>query len=144
MTKQQKKDLLSVAYTTMEKNGETIHILDTDKVDTATQGMLLDMQRDLDVGFDMSYEIVAEACSIVGDKDLEYLEGENFDSFADADSVANVYTGVQLSYLKVYNESEISDLMKDEAITSIAQACSIWHSQKVAEAVEMLVTYIKS
>lgn len=127
----------------MEKNGETIHILDTDIVKGAgLQNALLDMQNRLNTTFDLSYEIMADACDIVGEKTIDELNSNDCDFFADADSRANVYTGVQLSYLNIKNEDEISSLMKDEAITSIAQACSIWYSQKVAEACEALKGFI--
>jgi hypothetical protein len=108
---------------------------------------ILEIQKNLDVEFDLSYEVMADACNIIADKTLEgnnrdSLVGDDLDFFADADSTASVYTSIQLSYLGTHNESEISELMKDEAITSIAQACSIWYSQKVAEACEMLKEYI--
>lgn len=148
MTKEKKLELVSHAYTTMQKNGDTIHILDTDVItDMATQNAILDIQRNLEVDFELAYEIMADACDIISEKtltgiDRDSLIGDDLDFFADADSGANVYTSVQLSYLNINNEAEISELMKDEAITSIGQACSIWYSQKVAEACEALKAYI--
>ena len=141
-------ELVGKAYTTMKKGDKDISILDTDVItDTATQNAILDIQRNLNVDFEISYEIMADACHIIAEKtltgtDRDSLTGDDLDFFADADSQANVYTAVQLSYLNNENESEISDLMKDEAITSIAQACSVWYSQKVAEACEALKAYI--
>jgi hypothetical protein len=115
--------------------------MDTEVVkDMATQNALFDIQHKLNVAFELSYEVMGEACSIIRDLDIEKLA--NADFFAEADSRASVYTGVQLSYLNVKNEGEISDLIKDESITSIAQACSIWFSQKVQEACEALRDYI--
>jgi hypothetical protein len=147
MTTQQKHELIAHAYTTMQKGDDTIHILDTDKLDSGTQGALLNMQEALGVGFDQSYEIMSDACDIIADKTLDgtgrdSLTGDDLDFFADADSRANVYTAVQLSYLNSNNESDISDLMKDESFTSIAQACSVWRIQKVVEACEALKAYI--
>lgn len=147
-TKRQKLALIGKAYTTIQKNDETIHILDTEVItDMATQNAILDIQSNLDTAFEISYEIMADACDILAEKtltgnDRDSLTGDDLDFFADADSTANVYTGVQLSYLSNNNESEISDIMKDESIESIAQACSIWYSQKVAEACEALKAYI--
>ncbi len=145
--KQKRLDLVSKAYTTMQKNNETIHILDTEVLDMATQNDLLDMQNKLDTTFDLSYEIMADACDIIANKTLEgnnrdSLTGDDLDFYADADGQANVYTSVQLSYLNVDNESEISNLMQDESITSIAQACNVWYVYKVVEACEMLKDYI--
>ena len=148
MTKQKKLDLVSRAYTTMEKGDKDISILDTDVIkDAGMQGAIINIQQALDVDFWQSYEIMQDACSILSEKtlagtDRDSLTSEDLDFMADADSNANVYTGVQLSYLNFKNEEEISDLMKDEAITSIAQACSVWYIQKVADACEALKDYI--
>lgn len=149
MTNKEKKlDLVSRAYTTMEKNGDTIHILDiTLNRDMATKDAIQDIQRGLEVDFELSYEIMADACDIIAEKtltgnDRDSLIGDDLDFWADADSRANVYTSTQLSYINIHNEAEISELMKDEAITSIAQACSVWYSRKVAEACEALKEYI--
>lgn len=154
MTKQNKLDLVSKAYTTMEKNGDTIHILDIAlNRDMATKDAIQDIQRGLEVDFELSYEIMADACDIIATKTLDEkntidgserdsLIGDDLDFWADADSRASVYTSTQLSYLNIHDEAEISDLMKDEAITSIAQACSVWYSRKVAEACEALKEYI--
>ena len=152
MTKEQRRKIVAEAYTTMKKGDNTIHILDTEKVtDMATQNAIMDIQRELNTSFEISYEIMADACDIIAEYKMEGVAGDNWlkndsdmacDFFADADSCANVYTAVQLSYLDNNNEGEISALMADEAITSIAQACSIWYSQKVAEACEALKSYI--
>ena len=122
-------------------NRDTIAVI-KDSVPSDIKDVLLDIQRNLDVGFDLSYEIVSEACDILSEMGIEKINTDETDFFAEADSRANVYTAVQLSYLNLHNESEISELMKDESITSIAQACSIWHSHKVAEACQALTDYI--
>lgn len=137
-----KLSLISKAYVTYKKGDKEIWILNTDLLDAGTQGAILNIQYSLDVDFELSYEIMADACQIISEKTLDELISDDCDFFADADSRANVYTAVQLSYLNIKNEAEISDLMKDEAITSIAQACSIWYSQKVVEACEALRDYI--
>lgn len=108
---------------------------------------ILDIQQEIDADFELSYEIMADACAILAEKtlagnDRDSLTGDDLDFLTDADSNANVYTSTQLSYLSNNNEGEISDLMKDEAITSIAQACSVWYSRKVAEGCEALKSYI--
>ena len=150
MDKETKLNLISRAYTTMQKNNETIHILDTDVIkDMATQNAILNIQRNLEVDFELSYKIMANACDIISKKtlnedetDINSLYYTDLDFYADADGNANVYTAVQLSYLNIQNESEISEIMKDESIESIAQACTVWYIYKVAEACEALKDYI--
>ena len=150
MNKQQKLELIGKVYTTMKKGDKNITILDTNIItDMGTQNAIQNIQFELDVSFELSYEIMSDACYILSEKtlntdtkDQSSLYYEYLDFTADADSNANIYTSTQLSYLSNNNESEISDLMNDEAITSIAKACSIWYSRKVAEACEALKDYI--
>jgi hypothetical protein len=147
MTKKQRYDLVCNAYTTMKKGDDTIAILDTDKLSAGDQAMFQKWQADLDVTFDRSYEIMADACNIISEKTLDgnyrdSLIGDDLDFFADADGRANVYTGVQLSYLNVYNQQEISEIFKDESQDNIAQACSSWYTQKVVDACETLKDFI--
>lgn len=146
MTKQQKFELVSTAYESIKKGEEDIYIL-SEKLQGEERDVIMNIQIDLDAGFELSYEIMAEACGIISDKTLtgegrDSLTGDDLDFYADADSRANVYTAVQLSYLTANNEGEISDLMQDESITSIAQACSAWYTAKVVEACEALKDYI--
>jgi hypothetical protein len=141
MTTIEKYNAIINAYTLKKVEDERGEIsIIQDGVSPDIKDVLLNIQRDLDVTFDQSYEIVHEATDIIGNLDIDKLADADY--FAEADSIADVYTGVQLSYLNNLNEAEISDLMKDESITSIAQACSIWHTQKVQEACEALSTYI--
>jgi hypothetical protein len=135
------------AYTTIKKGDKDITILNSENI--TDKNIFMDIQCNLDTAFDLSYSIMADACYIVGEKtlnedtkDRNSLFYDDIDFLADADSISNVYTSTQLSYLSQHNQIEISELMKDEAITSIAQACSIWYSQKVAEACEALKEYI--
>ena len=122
----------------MEKNGETIHILDTEVItDMATQNALLDMQQRLDAGFDLSYEIMANACACISDIELEKLPHADFYET----ETASVYTGVQLSWLNINNQADIAEIVK-EYDSDIGTACAVWYNQKVAEACTMLVNYI--
>lgn len=137
------------AYITIKRGDEDIATFN-DKLEKEGFDAISQIQRNLDVQFDLSCEIMKDACYIISEKtlseDTKNSDGiwyEDMDLYADADAITSVYTGVQLSYLSVNNEAEISDLMKDEAIPSIAQACSIWYSQKVAEACDALLAYIK-
>ena len=147
MTNIEKNNFVVDAYITHTKDsGKEIHILN-DTMPDEVQEALREIQRGLDTAFDISYDIMYDACNIISNKTLlgtgrDSLVSDELDFFADADSQANVYTGVQLSYLSVNNEQEISDLMQDESVTSIAQACSVWYSQKVAEACEEIKQYI--
>ncbi len=151
MTKNLKKRIFVNAYVTKKRGEEDIYLVN-ETLPKEWQEAILAIQHKLneETGtFELDYDIMADACDIIADKTLtgkgrDSLVGDELDFYADADSRANVYTGVQLSYLCPQNESEISVLMKDEAITSIAQACSIWRTEKVARACELIKEYIFS
>lgn len=150
MNTQEKLNALKNAYTiTNFLNVEQQKIVFKDDINEDIKNKLLDIQANLCVGFEPSCQIVSEACDIISEKtlsqdttDRDSLYYEYLGFYADADSCANVYTSTQLSYLNPNNESEISDLMQDKSITSIAQACLAWHTQKVAQACEALKSYI--
>lgn len=114
----------------------------SDKLDADIKQKISDIQYGLDVEFGLSYEIMADACNIIDELDADKLA--NADFWAEADSRCNVYTAVRLSWLSIHNEEEISNLMADESITSIAQACAIWYAQKVQEACEALTDLINN
>ena len=149
MTKQEKLDAIGSAYESKKVSDERKEIqIISEKCPQEVKEVIQLLQRGLEVSFEQSYDIMADACYILSEKTLtgrdrgDSLTGDDLDFMADADSNANVYTAVQLSYLNINNEAEISDLMKDESITSIAQACNAWYIQKVAEACEALKEYI--
>lgn len=143
MNKEEKLKAIGSAFKTHTRTSGDEYQAYSDDISTELKVKLSEIQEVLDVGLDASYGIMSEACDIVGDKDLEYLEDEDRrDLYADCDGAASVYTAVQLSYLNMSNEDEISELMADEAITSIAQACAAWHAGKVREAAEALLAYI--
>lgn len=142
MNKQEKLELIGSAFVTLKRADGTEFELYTYGLNDEVRDKLSEIQQVLDVGLDASYEIMSEACDIVGNLEIEVIEGGNLDLYSDCDAAASVYTAVQLSYLNVNNENEISDLMKELSFTSIALACSYWHTQKVQEAAEALVAYI--
>jgi len=147
MTQIEKLEAIKDAYITKTRpNGDEIYIL-ADTVPEEVRTALWDIQQNLGVDFDPSYEIMASACGIIAEKtltgaDRDSLTSDDLDLYADADSAENVYTTVQLSYLNLNNEAEISELMKDESITSIAQASAVWHTQRVVDACEAIKEYI--
>lgn len=151
MTNTQKDRLNHVANAMelkqFDSNREAYIIKDECNEDLKNVLMTLIYDENIGGNQDISYEICASACDIISDKtsegnDRDSLTGDDLDLYADADSRANVYTAVQLSYLNINNEDEISQLMQDEAITSVAQACTAWHTSKVVEACERLKDYV--
>lgn len=138
---------VSGAMTSQERENDTIHVY-RDELDEATKDAMHEIQRNLDVDFDTSYDIMATACAIIDGLTLEasgrdsLLDDDMLDLYAEADGSASYYTSSRLAYLTPNNEDEISSLVKDEAIESIATACAVWYDRKVQEALEALRVYI--
>ena len=93
--------------------------------------------------FELDYEIMQSACSIVGDLTLEEVKksSEEGNSYELADNAASVYTGTRLAYLNIYNQDDISVKMK-EYNCDIATACAVWYEDMTALVIEMLIAYI--
>jgi hypothetical protein len=94
---------------------------------------------------DLSYEICARACGLIADNtdgdDLENTDIGNDDIFYDMEC-ASVYTAERLGYLNIWNESEISDKMKELGIESIQTACAVWYDDMVRSVALELRDYI--
>ena len=91
---------------------------------------------------DISYEITAKACGIIGDLTPEEIEEDNDDHFYEMET-ASVWNSDRLSYLNVNNEQEIADKMKELSLDSISTACAVWYDDQVRSVVLSLIDYIK-
>lgn len=150
-TKQERLDAIANAMESKKRNDkeETTYYCISDTCEESLKDVLMHLIYDDNIGgcSDLSYEICAMACDIISEKtltgdDRDSLISDMLDLYADADGTASVYTGVQLGYLNNMNESEISDIMKDESHNSIAQACASWYVQQVTSACESLKDYV--
>lgn len=130
-----------------ERGNDTIYIY-RDELDEKTKDAMQTIQYALDVDFDTSYDIMNSACNIIDGLTLEksgrdsLLDEDMLDLYAEVDGSASVYTATRLAYLKNDNEDEITRLVKDEGIDSIATACAVWYDRKVQDATEALRVYI--
>lgn len=136
MNTQEKYKAITNAYTITKRGEEDIQII---KSNTAPEvkDKLLDIQRELNVGFDLSYEIVSDAAACVSDISIEVLPDENFYET----ECASIYTATRLEYMNGYNQEEITEIIKEYS-TDIQTAYAIWYDQKVAEACRELKDYI--
>ena len=136
-SKEKKHELISNAYTSIKKGEEYIHILDTDKItDMGTQNAILDIQRELNIGFEMSYEVMADACQELSEIDFRDLEGTEFQG-----EYASVYIYDRLQYLDGNNQDDITDIVKEYSC-DIQTACAVWYDNQVNNACEALRAYI--
>lgn len=138
-----KLDAIVDAVTYKNRGNEQIMIYKDDTSEELSV-LLSNIGYSIDANIDMSYMIMDTAIGVLQGLEIDYIFSDNLDTYADVDSQANVYTGVQLSYLNINNESEISEIMKDESIESIAIACQAWYNSKVVDALNQLINYIKA
>ena len=145
------------AYTSIKRGDKDIIILDTDKIkDIATQNAIQDIQRKLDTDFDLSYEVMSDACYFISDLSIEEIQ-KNDDNLSDkiqSLEVASVYTNTRLSWLNCNNESEIMDIIKEynnyfekgrtSNWISVSTACAVWYDNQVKNAVNKLLNYIRN
>lgn len=96
-----------------------------------------------DIPFEISCEILEKACDALADTDASEFEKEDFYPEDLADDTASVYTAIQLGYLSLHNEGEISDIMHDTGVKSIGQACAIWYEYKVRDAITKIVEWLE-
>ena len=149
MTQQEKLNAIANAMELKTRNDGTEYCYIKDNCNEDVKKVLMQLIYDENIGgtHDLSYEICAKACDIIGEKtltgnDRDSLTSDDLDLFADADSITSVYTATQLSWLNNNNESEISAILKDESQTSIAQACASWYAQQVQNVCETLKDFI--
>lgn len=146
-TREARYNAVANAMTTKERGDETIHVYSED-LDEATREELMRIQCDSGNSFEISHDIMADACAIIDGLTLDGSGSESLtdedalDLYAEADGSASVYTYTRLQYLDNNNEGEISDIMNDEGITDISDACAIWYDRQVESYAEQLREYI--
>jgi len=122
-----------------------IHVY-ADDIAKETEDILSEIQRHSDVGFELSYEIMASACNIVDEvysnADINQTDEELEDDANErANDCASIYTGERLSWLSNWNQEEITQIMKEYSC-DIAGACAIWYDSQVRDMVGELINWI--
>lgn len=98
--------------------------------------------RDTDYeAFDRALDIVRE---VYEDKPEATDDEATEDIYERAPDSASVYTGARLSYLDVWNEGEISDVMREYGMHSIADACAAWYDRQVEQAAIIIKDWINA
>ncbi len=142
MNRQEAFDIITNAMTTALKGEETINVYKEDLPEDIKNKLYsviqYEIKDDTGASFDLSFDIMQNALSEINEATFDGL-GNVYDN----SEFASVYTGEQLSWLTINNQSEISDLSKEFGC-DIAQACAIWYDLAVRQAIEEIVSYIDS
>lgn len=140
MNKTEKIATLATAMTaTTRDNGEVFNHF-TDKAPEKLRDLFLEHYNGLN---DLDFEIFRRAVDVVDNARVDAKKDDN--SKVDEESVVdNIYTYAsdrasimtydRLQYLNNNNEHEISEMMREYDIRSIADACAFWYDQQVEQA----------
>lgn len=101
---------------------------------------------------DLDYEIFGRALDVMSeiyaDKPERAEEGSDGEIeekiYERAPDSASPYTYTRLAYLDNQNEGEISDIMRDYSLDSIADACAVWYDQQVEKAAIIIKDWINA
>lgn len=97
---------------------------------------------------DIDYETFSRACDIVSEIYEETPEADNEKIeegiYERASDSASVYTSTRLEYLNIWNQDEISDIMREYGTEDIATACAIWYDRQVEQATIIIKDWIEA
>ena len=99
---------------------------------------------------DLAYEIFSHACNIVSEVYADYVENDKETREpADPESEiservsgsASYYTSDRLGYLTMWNQDEISEVVRSNGV-DIDEACAYWYDAQVEQAAILIVKWI--
>lgn len=148
MTKETKLAALRVAMTTSERDDATRfhHFTDGDEKTHEEIKSLKDLYLEHYEVRDDDYERFSEAvdivCEVYDDKP-EATEDEAIEEACErASDCASIMTYDRLAYLTVWNEDDVSSMMRDYDFRSIADAAAAWYDREVEQAACILVRWV--
>ncbi len=145
MTKLEKIAALGTAMTTRERtpgDEDTRFFVFADDAPTELQNLFCEHYevRDID------YETFSRACDIVGEVYGETPEiskdGAEDDAADRADDRASVYTAARLSYINIWNQGEVADIVREYDGQDVADAAAIWYERRVKEAARHVIGWV--
>lgn len=89
--------------------------------------------------FDLDYEIMNDALNVL--YDVDYKDLKDLDIYENSEEYASVYTTTRISYLNMWTQDEISEVLK-ECECDIQTACAIWYDRQVETILQELLTVI--
>lgn len=140
MNKQKKIACLDKAMTRSERdNGDTFYHFTDD-----APKELVDLFFENYEVRGVDYETFSDACDIMSDilnsDDVDY-EGIDARIHEQSEGTASVYTATQLSYIDIWNQDEISSIVREFEM-DIAVCAAIWYERQVQEMCQLLLEWI--
>ena len=90
--------------------------------------------------FDLDYKIMNDALMELSE--IEFADLAEYEVHESESEYASVYTGERLSYMNMWNQDEISEVMKEYSTEDIATACAIWYDNQVKTVIQQLIDKI--
>lgn len=148
MTKSEKlaslKDAMKVSKRQMEgvSNGESFYHFTDSAPEELKEIYLSNYEvRDIDYEtFSMAIDFIADKYA---DAPEESHDGMEIVIFERDEEFASVYTGMRLSYLNVWNQDEISAMVKENDCT-IEAACALWYDKQVETAALLINDWVNA
>jgi len=130
MTKQEKINVLTTAMKQSERDDKTEYYHFTPEAPEELQNLFLEHYeiRDID------YMIFSRACDVVNEAYRSEYKNIDDGIYEQASDSASYYTAERLTYLNIWNQDEISDMIKNEGAGDIATACAMWYDRQVEQA----------
>jgi hypothetical protein len=142
MNQAQAFEVIANAMTTKERKPDEFIKIYKPELPEDIKNSLMDIQHkmsdDTGAGFELSYEIMDNALTEIGEATFDGLDNDYQSS-----EFASVYTAEQLSYLTINNQSDISNIV-NELKCEIGTACAIWYDSAVRTTIAEVVEYIKT
>ena len=144
MTKEEKKAGLTAYMTVSTRDDGTVFNHFTDKAPEELKDLFL-KHYNVD---DLDYEIFRAALDVVDGvymwkEDATPEEAEEY-IYETAPDSASIMTYDRLQYLNNYTEGEISDVMHEYDVRSIADACAIWYDKEVEQAAIIIKDWVNA
>jgi len=94
---------------------------------------------------DTDYQIFSKAIDCMADLELEDILKDDFDVYEAVNDVCSVYNSDRLALLNIWNDIEITDILKEYECSEISTACAVWFDREVQNAVSLIISkYIKA
>lgn len=142
MNKQELLDAIPNAYETRTRPDGTEYEAIKDDAPVPVRDILMEvsdaMYEDCK-SLDLAHDITARAARLGG---YRLVEEDCPDPSELAQDTASPYTARRLEYITVYNQDDISELMKEYELADIASAAAVWYELRVEEAVRLILDAI--
>lgn len=127
MFTQSQYDIIRNAYFFKKFDNDTTKVLIKEDIPEELRTILLDIQRESGLSFDLSYTIANECTNYLP---IDINELEDYDIYEEYD-IAPIYFAERLAILTPDNQYDISEIFKECSCDSIEQACEIYYERAV-------------